>query len=170
MSKIGYTYLFGETTMENIKEVVKAIDEFNQNKDITEINLVMNSWGGPLYPGFGLFDHIKDSKKPIDIIVEGTAMSCAVMILQAARKRFAKKHTIFMVHPSNFTTESKYSHKHFMSEAEQYNKDHELFISLSIDRSGIDPLEFEKIYEPQKYLTAEEALKFGKNGLIDEIM
>lgn len=37
---------------------------------------------------------------------------------------------------------------------DQYKKNHDLFIKLSVERSGIDREEFEKIYNPRKYLSA----------------
>jgi ATP-dependent protease ClpP protease subunit len=170
VNKIAYTYLFGDTSNENIKEVVKDIDKANQNKEIDEIVLVMNSWGGYFYASFGLFDHIRFSKKPIDIIAEGTCQSCAVMILQAGRKRFSMPNTVFMIHPSSNKIEDSLSFKNFIAESEQYKVDHDLFVELTISRCGMGKKEFEALYEPQRFLTPEQALKLGKNGLIDEIL
>lgn len=168
--KVYYTRLTGEIHYDSIKKVSEDIDKANSDEKSDEITLSLTSTGGLFYPSFALFDHIKRSKKPVDIVAEGVCQSCAVMVLQAARRRFSTLNTIFMVHPSVFKFEERKSYDEAISRIEQYKLDHERFVRLSIERSGIKREEFEKLYKPMKYLTPDEALKFGKYGLIDEII
>lgn len=168
-SPIFYTRLIGEITFDSIKEVLKDIDRANSLESVKKVVLAVNSPGGLFYPSFGLYDHVKGSPKHIDIIAEGYCASTAVMILQAGRKRISRPHTLFMVHPSWKREEERKPYDEFFTIADQYRKDHDLFIRLSIERSGISRKEFEKMYQPRKYLTAQEALHFGPHGLIDAI-
>lgn len=168
--KVFYSRLVGEITYDSTRKVLEDLDKANSDDKINEIRMTITSQGGLFYPSFAIYDHIKHSKKPVDIIAEGTCQSCAVMILQAARRRFATEHTIFMVHPGQFKFEERRSYDEAMNTVDQFKKNHDIFVELSISRSGMTRKEFEKIFNPIKYLTPHEALKFGKNGLIDEII
>lgn len=63
-----FTRLIGEVNFESVKEVMKDIDLANNNAYIKEIILTICSYGGLLYLAFALYDHIKASKKPVNII------------------------------------------------------------------------------------------------------
>lgn len=166
-SPIFYTRLVGMVEDKSIKDVMKDIDHANSHDHIKEIILTISSKGGWLYDGFALYDHIKASKKPIDIIAEGYCMSAAVMILQAGRKRISRPHTSFMVHPSNASQEERKPYSEFLLMVDEYKRNHDLFVKLTIDRPGISRSVFEKLYEPRKYLSAEQAKELK---LIDEIL
>src|SRR5258708_40010619 len=99
-SPVFYTRLVGKVEEKSIKEVMEDIDTANSQEFVKEIILTITSTGGRLYDGFALYDYIKASKKPIDVIAAGYCMSAAVMIMQAARKRTSLPNTSFMVHPS----------------------------------------------------------------------
>jgi ATP-dependent Clp protease, protease subunit len=166
-SPIFYTRLVGMVEDKSIKDVMRDIDHANSHDHIKEVILTISSKGGWLYDGFALYDHIKASKKPIDIIAEGYCMSAAVMILQAGRKRISRPHTSFMVHPSNYSQEDRKPYSEFLSMVEEYKRMHDLFVKLTIGRSGMNKSSFEKLYEPRKYLSAENAKDLK---LIDEIL
>ena len=73
-----------------------------------------------------------------------------------------------MVHPSNNSLGDN-DYQEFLAIVDQYKKNHDLFVRLTIERAGISRVDFERLYEPRRYLTPEEALRIGKNGLIDKI-
>lgn len=164
-----YTQLIGDIGYNSIREVIHDIDEANCDARVNHILLTIVSHGGDLLAAFALYDHIRASHKTIDIVAEGVCMSAAVTVLQAGHRRFSSPHTIFMVHPSISFVEEK-SYNEFLSIVDQFKKNHDLFVDLTINRSGMDRNEFERIYNPRKYLTPEEALNFGEHGLIDEII
>lgn len=161
--------IIGEITDECVCKAFENIDIANAKNYVDEIHISLCSYGGDVLLGIALFDHIKRSKKPITITAEGVCMSIAVTILQAATLRQATTHTLFMVHPSISSLEER-SYPEFISMVDQYKKNHDLFVKLTIEKSGMTREEFETIYNPRKYLTPEEALHFGKNGLIDKII
>lgn len=169
-SPILYTRLVGGVEDDSVKQVMADIDTANSRVDVREIVFTISSRGGRLYPAFALYDHIKRSKKPIDIIAEGYCMSAAIMILQAARKRLSTQHTSFMIHPSSYATDEKKPYSEFLTMVEEYKRNHDLFVKLTIEKSGVSKDQFEKLYNPRRYLTPQEAIKIGKNGLIDEII
>ena len=163
-----YTQLIGYIKEDTIKEVVKDINRANNEADIESVQLTMISEGGNLYFTFALYDCIKASKKPVDIVVSGLCASAAVTILQAGRKRISHLHTTFMIHPSNMVMD-KNSFPNFLEIVEQAKVNDELNIQLIIKRCGMSKEEYMKMYNPRKYLTPEQALHFGPHGLIDII-
>ncbi len=163
-----YTLLVGVVEPKSVREVMKDIDQANAHeKEVKRVMLTIMSPGGWLYDGFALYDHIKASSVPVDIIAEGYCASSALMIMQAGRKRIARPHTSFMVHPSSHRQEESEPYEEFLSIVEQYKRNHDLFVKLTIERSKMDRKQFEALYEPRKYLSPEEALKLG---FIDEIL
>lgn len=168
-SPVYYTRLVGKVDDASVKEVMKDIDTANSLDYVKEIRMTLTSTGGWLYPAFALYDHIVASKKPVDIIAEGYCMSAAVMILQAGRKRISRPHTSFMIHPSSYNQDDKKPYSEFLEVVGEYKRNHKLFVKLTIARPGASRKEYEAIYEPRKYLTPQEAKKFGKYGLIDAV-
>lgn len=165
---IFYIQLVGEIEEHKVSHVMGELDIGNAKEYVDEIYLTLASYGGDILFGIALYEHIKASKKPVTIVATGVCMSIAVTILQAAKKRIARPHTLFMVHPSLSSLEES-SYPEFISIVDQYKRNHDIFVKLTIERSGMDKEDFEKIYTPRKYLTPEEALRFGKYGLIDEV-
>ena len=92
------------------------------------------------------------------------------MILQAGKKRFATKNTKFFIHPSEMSLDTNEPHRSYLNITEDYKQNHAKFMELSSQKTGYSPEEFEKLATPSKYLSPREALEFGKNGLIDEIV
>lgn len=166
---IYYIQLVGEIDAPRVRETIEELSIANAKNYVDEVQLTLVTYGGDLLYSFALYDHIKYFSKPVDIVTEGVCMSAGVMILQAGRRRISTPNTLFMVHPSITHVEEKSYHE-FLSIVDQYKKNHELFVRLSIERSGITMEEFEKVCTPRKYLSASEALKFGDHGLIDEVV
>lgn len=164
-----YTQLIGEVTDTKVTKLVEDLNRANADSTFSDIVITLMSYGGDILFGIGLYDQIKASTKPITIIAQGVCMSIAVTILQAATNRFARANTLFMVHPSISSLEER-SYPEFISIVDQYKKNHDLFINLTIGRSGMTKDEFESIYNPRKYLTPLEARHFGRFGLIDQIL
>lgn len=166
--KLKAARLVGEINYESIKEPLRDLDEANNDDQYESLRLTITSWGGDLYCAFALYDQIKASRKPVDVVAAGVCMSAAVMVMQAARRRVSRPHTVFMVHPSSGSVEGK-PYPEFFAIADQYKKNHDLFVQLTTERAGIERAAFEQVYLPRKYLTPEEARSIGRYGLIDVI-
>jgi ATP-dependent Clp protease, protease subunit len=163
------TRLVGEVNDSTTKELLKDIDEANSKEDVDLIKVTLTSGGGSLQCGFAIYDHIRFSEKPVDIWAAGYCMSAAVMILQAARERISYPHTVFMVHPSRYKIEETRAYEEVEEMVNQYKRNHQTFLDLSIQRSGMSRTRFHRLCKAFWYMTPEEAKKFGKRGLIDRI-
>lgn len=66
--------------------------------EIPPITLHLSTYGGEVYSGFGLYEVIKNSTTPIEIICEGKVMSCGVIAMLGSKVRKAYKTTTFMIY------------------------------------------------------------------------
>ncbi|GAB4148862.1 MAG: hypothetical protein OHK0017_12010 [Patescibacteria group bacterium] len=165
-----YAYLFGELNFDSAQSLVYEINRANNDPKVEEIVLTICSGGGFLRPAFAIYDAIKNSNKKITAIASGFCASASLMVLQAATTRKATKNTRFMIHLTNNMVDRSTNYDEFLFLTEDYEQNHKLCMELSGKGAGLTGQEFEDLAKPRKYLTVEEALKFGKLGLIDAII
>lgn len=162
-------HLIGKIEENSAKEVLKGIDTADADSNIKRIDLLIVSGGGNLHYALAIYEHILSCPKDINVITEGYCMSGGILVLQAGRKRFSRPHTLFMIHPGSFSWEAQKLDE-LQLNVEQARKEETLFDSLIARRAGIDLKEYKQIQQPLRFLSPEEARKFGKNGLIDDIL
>jgi len=135
-----------------------------------EISLYINSPGGSITDGMGIVDTMNYIKCPVSTICVGLAASFGAVLLANGEKgkRFATPNAEILIHQpliggngiAGQTTEIKIQADHMIKTREKLNK-------LLSDRTGQSIETIEKDTERDKWMTAEEALKYG---LIDGIM
>ena len=137
------------------------------------ILVVLNSPGGQANQGFAIYDVLRIivlGGRTVNILCMGNVASMATFVLQAGTKRFSLPHTQFLIHEvSQFTFgEEK------VSEGEERVGENRRINTVVMNgiakRIGMDPIELVKLSKKKDYwLSADDALKLGENGLIDEI-
>ena len=135
-----------------------------------EINLYINSPGGSITDGMGIVDTMNYIKCPVSTICVGLAASFGAVLLANGEKgkRFATPNAEILIHQpliggngiAGQTTEIKIQADHMIKTREKLNK-------LLSDKTGQSIETIERDTERDKWMTAEEALKYG---LIDGIM
>lgn len=135
-----------------------------------EISLYINSPGGSITDGMGIVDTMNYIKCPVSTICVGLAASFGAVLLANGEKgkRFATPNAEILIHQpliggngiAGQTTEIKIQADHMIKTREKLNK-------LLSDRTGQSIETIEKDTERDKWMTADEALKYG---LIDGIM
>ena len=162
-------YLFGHINFDSAKSVIQEIDLANKNEECENILITICSGGGSLVSAFAICEHIRLSKKSVNCLATGWCCSAAIVVLQFGQERIATEITRFLLHPSSHNAEDM-SYEELKRYTEHAEIQYQQFVNLTIGRCGISKLEFEKQCTPVKMLTAQEALKFGKNGLVDKII
>ena len=135
-----------------------------------EICLYINSPGGSITDGMGIVDTMNYIKCPVSTICVGLAASFGAVLLANGEKgkRFATPNAEILIHQpliggngiAGQTTEIKIQADHMIKTREKLNK-------LLSDKTGQSIETIERDTERDKWMTAEEALKYG---LIDGIM
>lgn len=139
-------------------------------KDEENIDIIMNTSGGDVYHGLGIYDMILNHKGHVTIKCFGRVMSMGSIILQAADLRQMSEHSTMLIHYGQdaFIGHSK--------DAERAARESQRVCKLMEDILLSRIKEKKKKFTRQKlqdmlkfdtYLTANEALELG---LIDEII
>lgn len=131
------------------------------------ISIYINSPGGSVTDGFGIYDTIKSLSCPVNTIATGMAASMAAFLLCAGDKgkRYATPNSTIMIHQPLGGVQGQATdieiHARRIIELKQRLYD------IMSEHTGKTPDEIAQACERDNYLTAEQALEFG---LIDKII
>ena len=162
-----------------VKDTVKEILKFNvedtkNENDFKEfvrppIIIHLSTYGGEFYTGMSLFDVIRNSKTPVQIMCSGKIMSMGILLLLSAKKenRFAMKHTRFMIHEVASGVSGKL--EHISQKVEQMKAIQETADGIILDNTTIPKNKLEDIMSKKQdwYFDSREALSYG---LVSEII
>ena len=132
-----------------------------------EINFYINSPGGLVTSGLGIYDTMQYIKSPVSTLCIGQASSMGSFLLAAGEKgrRFSLPHSRIMVHQPSAgfqgqATDIQIHAKEILSLKERLNQ-------IYSKHSGKSVKEIAQALERDKFMTAEEAKDFG---LIDSVV
>ena len=132
-----------------------------------EINFYINSPGGLVTSGLGIYDTMQYIKSPVSTLCIGQASSMGSFLLAAGEKgkRFSLPHSRIMVHQPSAgfqgqATDIQIHAKEILSLKERLNE-------IYSKHTGKSVKEISQALERDKFLTAEEAKEFG---LIDSVV
>tara|TARA_A100001011_G_C14239821_1_gene812719 strand:- start:210 stop:821 length:612 start_codon:yes stop_codon:yes gene_type:complete len=132
-----------------------------------EINFYINSPGGLVTSGLGIYDTMQYVKSPVSTLCIGQASSMGSFLLAAGEKgkRFSLPHSRIMVHQPSAgfqgqATDIQIHAKEILSLKERLNQ-------IYSKHTGKSVKEISQALERDKFMTAEEAKEFG---LIDSVV
>ena len=132
-----------------------------------EINLYINSPGGVVTSGMGIYDTMQFIKPPVSTLCMGQAASMGSLLLAAGHKdmRFALPNARIMVHqPSGgFQGQASDIQRH----AEDIMKMKKRLNEVYVEHTGQDYETIDATLDRDHFMTAQEAKDFG---LIDEVV
>jgi len=132
-----------------------------------EINLYINSPGGVVTSGMGIYDTMQFIKPPVSTLCMGQAASMGSLLLAAGHKdmRFALPNARIMVHqPSGgFQGQASDIQRH----AEDILKMKKRLNEIYVEHTGQDYETIDATLDRDHFMTAQEAKDFG---LIDEVV
>ncbi len=140
------------------------LDSADRSRDI---NMYINSPGGNVYSGMGLYDTMQYVSPDVATICIGVAASMASVLLAAGTKgkRAALKHSRVMMHqPSGAIGGQASDIEITVNEIKKLK--HEMYEVIS-HHSGKEPAQIEKDFDRDYWMTAIEAKEYG---LIDEVL
>ena len=132
-----------------------------------DIQIYINSPGGSVYAGLGIYDTMQYIQTPVSTICTGMAASMAAVLLVAGEKgkRYALKHSRVMIHQPMGGIQGQASDIEITAREIQKLKT-ELYTIIS-DHSG-QP--YDKVYadsDRDYWMTSKEAVEYG---IIDEVL
>ncbi|EPY03756.1 Clp protease [Paenibacillus sp. E194] len=132
-----------------------------------DIYMYINSPGGSVTAGFGIYDTMQYIKPQVHTICTGLAASYGSILLLAGAKgkRFALPNSEIMIHQPHGGAQGQASD--IAISAKRILKMRERLVQLMADHTGQPPERIEKDMDRDYFMTAEEALEYG---IIDKIL
>ncbi|WP_185850405.1 ATP-dependent Clp endopeptidase proteolytic subunit ClpP [Blattabacterium cuenoti] len=158
----------GTPIEDQIANIVQAQLLFLQSVDsLKDIQIYINSPGGDVYAGLGIYDTMQIVEPNVCTICTGMAASMAAIILcsGAKNKRSALKHSRIMIHQPIGGTQGQASDIE-ITVREILKLKKELYEIIS-NHSGAPIKKVEKDSDRDYWMTSEEAKEYG---MIDEIL
>ncbi|HLF46738.1 MAG TPA: ATP-dependent Clp protease proteolytic subunit [Chitinophagaceae bacterium] len=158
----------GYPVNDEVANIVTAQLLFLDSTDRTrDINMYINSPGGSVYSGLGVYDTMQYVTPDVATICIGMAASMASVLLAAGTKgkRAALKHARVMMHQPSGAIGGQASDIE-ITVAEIKKLKSELYEVISF-HSGKDVVQIEKDFDRDHWMTAPEAKEYG---LVDEVL
>ena len=165
----NYVYFYSPVNTLANMELNKILVELdNQIQEVDEkgtvIHLHIKSGGGDVFSAFSTVDTISRLKTKVHTHIDGFAASAATIMSCAGKHRTIGKHGFSMIHQCSNSFEGKFSEiqdnlenvKCIMDTIKHFYKKH----------TKIPSKKLEEILKRDRYMTAEETLKYG---IVDEI-
>ena len=140
------------------------LDSADSGKDIS---IYINSPGGSVYAGYGIYDTMQFINSDVSTICTGIAASMASILLVAGTKgkRFALKHSRVMIHQPLGGAQGQASDIEIT--AREIGKVKKELYAIISDHSGKPVDEIEKDADRDYWMTSSEAKDYG---MIDSVM
>lgn len=166
----GVFYINEIFTPDMMEYILHGIHSAQQDDNIKEIKIYINSNGGCVYSLLTLVDEIAKSNKPVRTIVLGKAFSAGAMLLLSGTegKRQANKHSAILIHEVSswigYNTNTAIKDRSKWSDS--LNK---TLARIIKERTNMTKEDIAKYMESNRdiFITAKQALKYG---IIDEII
>eukprot|EP01132_Coremiostelium_polycephalum_P000057 gene57-83_t len=158
----------GTPVDDHIANIIVAQLLFLESTDSKkDIRLYINSPGGSVYPGLGIYDTMQYIAPDVHTICTGLAASMAAVLLAggASKKRYALPHSRILIHQPLGGAQGQASDMEItIKQMLEIKKD--LYLILS-KHTGKDPAVLEKDGDRDYWMRASEAKAYG---LIDEVL
>lgn len=143
------------------------LESEDSKKDIT---VYVNSPGGSVSAGLAIIDTMNFVKPDVSTMCTGMAASMGAMILMsgARGKRFILPHSEVMIHQPLGGTQGQASD--IAIHAEHIIQTKEILYKIIEESTGADTETVIRDCDRDNYILAEEAVKYGKYGLVDKIV
>lgn len=137
------------------------------NKDIT---IYVNSPGGSVFSGWAIIDTMNYIKPDVSTICTGIAASMGAMILMSGErgKRYILPHSEVMIHQplggiNGQASDMKIHTDHMLQTQQQLYKMIVTCTGQTYEQVALD-------CDRDNFFMAEDAVKYGKNGLVDKVL
>lgn len=158
----------GTAIDDDVANIIQAQLLFLESTDASnDIQIYLNSPGGYVQAGLGIYDTMQYIKPDVATICTGLAASMASVLLCAGapKKRSALKHSRVMIHQPMGGTQGQASD--MVIAVQEIQKTKQELYSIIAEHSGQSIKKIEKDADRDHWLTSTEALEYG---MIDEVL
>ena len=128
---------------------------------LNPITMYISTYGGSCYDGMALYDTIKGSKTPVEVVCTGKVMSMGVIAILAAQVRKAHRNTTFMIH--QLSSMAIGTLQDMVDSVEESSRVNTMLFDIITSTTRITKERLSQISEQKKdwFFNAEEALNLG---------
>lgn len=163
--------LNGEVNAASAMNVILRLLDMEKDSSSEEISLYINSPGGSIAAGLGIYDTINYIKAPVSTVCFGMAASMGAFLLTCGVKgrRFALPHSSILIHQPLIQMGNYVSARQtdIQKQAESLLKSRNRLESIMAANTGRTVAEMHAACERDNWMSAEEALDYG---IIDGIL
>lgn len=163
--------LNGEVNAASAMNVILRLLDMEKDSSTEEISLYINSPGGSIAAGLGIYDTINYIKAPVSTVCFGMAASMGAFLLTCGVKgrRFALPHSSILIHQPLIQMGNYVSARQtdIQKQAESLLKSRNKLESIMAANTGRTVEEMHAACERDNWMSAEEALEYG---IIDGIL
>ena len=141
----------------NAEDIASALN----NKDLTQINIDINTRGGSVPQGIGIFNQLKNHPAHVTTNITGQAASIGSVIFAAGDKRTMDIGATMHTHPVRFRLMGTFLENDLRDLADEIPKLHKSVIDILHSVSNVSREEVENIIMKETVLTDQEALDMG---------
>ncbi len=136
-------------------------DELESRKDITRINLYINSYGGSVFEGTAIYNQLKRHPAHKTVYIDGFACSIASVIAMAGDEIIMPKNTMMMIH--NMWMCAVGNAAELRKAADDLDAINAAGRQAYLDKAGnkLEELTLAEMMDKETWLTAEQCLEYG---------
>jgi ATP-dependent Clp protease protease subunit len=148
-----------DVTVKDFADALKALG------DIKALNIYINSGGGDVFAGQGIFSILKRHKAAKYVRIDGLAASIASLVAMAGDKITMPANAMMMVHnPWTYMMGNAHEMRKI---ADDLDKIREAMLEAYLSKITISKDEFSALLDAETWLTARDCLEYG---LCDEVI
>lgn len=164
LESVGAYMYFDDVTQESTRDLAEFIIKSNfVFASSTTLSILINSYGGDVYAGFGAIDVMEISRLPIQTVGIGAICSMASLIFTAGTpgKRIMARNAYIMTHQYLDEIEGKYHD--FVAMRKSQDEMHKRFIKHFVSRTKMSERQVKAtlLSGTDKWINAKDALKLG---------
>ena len=145
-----------ENNVQNVDDLAKVL---NENKDANMIDIYINSPGGDVMEGIGIYNTLKRNRAYKRVYVDGFACSIASVIAMCGNSISMPKSSMQMIH--NAWTVAMGNANDLRKAADDLDKINETIVQAYMSKFSGSEKELRDLMDKESYLTADECLKYG---------
>ena len=156
-------FLTQEVNAETASALFKQLLYLDRSEPGEYITLYLNSPGGEVTSGLGLYNLIRMMKSPVHTVCIGLAASMASILFLAGKRRSMFPGTKLMIHDPSFGGASLAGRKpnEIQKPLEDLLATRDVLTSIIAERTGLSPEKVQEMTAFDTFLTAEKSLELG---------
>jgi ATP-dependent Clp protease protease subunit len=166
----AFVKIFSGLSVADVTRLWNDLVVLENNTQIRDVNLFINSPGGDAFSGLALADQIERAKRKgfkVTAHASGIIASAAVPVFAVCNERLAAPGTIFMVHEAAlWKWPGRETASDIRSQNELMGLLRDRYINKLVDHSKLDKQKWEELEKKTTWFSANKALAWG---LVDKI-